>query len=162
MPFALPSLEPTSTAQSSSIARSVCLAPQPDAFQLASSGSSNCLLLSRVSSKPFLESTLISFAWTNMNLKRTRTHSSVANSKLSGNSLPLSPKEMPPNVNATRSLTKTDLLPRVPVSNNSREHCRVQAQLRDHGRCRSSFPQNQNHGQHPKVLLFDLLHWIPP
>merc|ERR1739848_196460 len=55
---------------------------------------------------------------TNMNLRRTRTHSSVANSKLSGNSLPLSPKEMPPNVNVTRSLTKTDLLPRVPVSNN--------------------------------------------
>ena len=44
----------------------------------------------------------------------------------------------------------------------AREHCRIQVELRDHGRCRTSFPQDQNHGQHPKVLLFDLLHWISP
>ena len=44
----------------------------------------------------------------------------------------------------------------------ARKHCRIQAQLRDHGRCCTSFPQDQNHGQHSKVLLFDLLHRIPP
>merc|ERR1712066_1167201 len=43
---------------------------------------------------------------------------SPLHSKVSGNSLPLSPKEMLPNVNATRSSTKTDPHPRVPVSNN--------------------------------------------
>merc|ERR1719192_963741 len=90
----------------------------PDVFLPASSGSSNFPHLSKVSSKPFPESTLNSFAWTNMNLRRTRAHSSVVNLKLSGNSLPLSPKEMPPNVNATRSLTKTDPHPRVLVSSN--------------------------------------------
>merc|ERR1712130_321129 len=33
------------------------------------------------------------------------------------------------------------------------EHCRVQAFLRDHGRCRPGFPQDEDHGQHPQVLL---------
>merc|ERR1712066_971929 len=116
--FAVPLLEPTLTAQSLSIARLVYRVPPQDAFLPASSGSSNSPLLSKVSSKPFPESILNSFAWTNTNLRRTRTHFSVVNSKLSGNSLPLSPKEMLPNVNATRSSTKTDPHPRVPVSNN--------------------------------------------
>ena len=76
------------------ICRSVCPAPPPDAFPPASSGSSNSPPLSKVSSKPFPESTLISFAWTNTSSRRTKTPSSVVNSKLSGNSLPLSPQEM--------------------------------------------------------------------
>merc|ERR1711934_261257 len=84
----------------------------------SSSGSSNSPPLSKVSSKPFPESTLISFAWTNTSSRRTKTPSSVVNSKLSGNSLPLSPQEMLPNVNATKLSTRTDLHPREPVSSN--------------------------------------------
>merc|ERR1712198_385355 len=42
-----------------------------------------------------------------------------------------------------------------------REHCRVQAQLRDHGRRRPGLPQDQDHGQHPQVLLHHLLHRLP-
>merc|ERR1712226_1810311 len=33
------------------------------------------------------------------------------------------------------------------------EHRRVQAFLRDHGRRRPGFPQGEDHGQHPQVLL---------
>merc|ERR1712038_1142416 len=33
--------------------------------------------------------------------------------------------------------------------------------LRDHGRRRTGLPQDQNHGQHPEVLLPDLLHRLP-
>merc|ERR1711956_113350 len=53
-----------------SIARSVCPAPPPDAFHPAFSGSSNSPPLSKVSSKPFPESTLISFAWTNTSSRK--------------------------------------------------------------------------------------------
>merc|ERR1712203_688010 len=39
-----------------------------------------------------------------------------------------------------------------------REHRRVQAELRDHGRRRPGVPQVQDHGQHPQVLLSHRLH----
>merc|ERR1711964_538168 len=38
------------------------------------------------------------------------------------------------------------------------EHRRVQAVLRDHGRCRPGFPQGEDHGQHPQILLPHRVH----
>ena len=31
----------------------------------------------------------------------------------------------------------------------AREHRRVEVELRDHGRCRTGIPQDQDYGQHP-------------
>merc|ERR1711962_303351 len=39
-----------------------------------------------------------------------------------------------------------------------REHRRVKAELRDHGRRRPGLLEVQDHGQHPQVLLLDPLH----
>merc|ERR1712107_378514 len=41
-----------------------------------------------------------------------------------------------------------------------REHRRVEAVLRDHGRRSAGLPQVKDHGQHSQVLLHDRLHWL--
>merc|ERR1712183_449647 len=133
---------PPSTPPSSSTTRSASPGPPLAASPPASTRSSRSPPPSRDSSRLFPAWTCLSSRWTDIRWTPTRMLSSEESSRSSRSLLLILELTVSlPRENATRSLTRTDL-PRLEELVSSR----------------SGFPQVQDHGQHPQVLLSHCLH----